>query len=322
MQAQVSKPARTLDRSAYFVDQQHSAYTSAEHGVWRTVLSRNAALIAQYGARMHPAYIVGARALALPTHIPGIEELNERLAPTGWKTVCVDGYIPTSAYVGLMSENIFPVSRMVRREEHIDFAPAPDFVHDVLGHLPMLFSPEYREFIRRLAAVMAKAVPNALDDEFYDAVLTLSAVKSSSASSPRKVADAEARMRQVIVQISENASELTHLRRMYVWSTEFGLMGNRESFSIHGAALLSSPSEFRSVCDGSPQILPFSLDVIHHENAFSDVLSQYFVARDFAQLADVLSSYERRMLQAEVAPRTSEARELLTISEEPRRNHA
>jgi phenylalanine-4-hydroxylase len=129
---------------AHFVDQRHSSYASAAHDVWREVLARNAALIERYRERMHPAYVGGMRALALPTEVPRIEDLNERLVPTGWKTVCVDGYIPTSAYVGLMSESIFPISRTVRRAEHIDFAPEPDLVHDVLGHLPMLFCAEYR----------------------------------------------------------------------------------------------------------------------------------------------------------------------------------
>ena len=306
----------------YAVDQQHWAYTSDEHAVWREVQSRNSALIAQYGHRMHPAYLQGMRSLALPACIPAIEDINRRLAPTGWRTLCVDGYIPTAAYVGLMSANIFPVSRTLRRAEHIDFAPGPDFVHDVLGHLPMLFSAEYREFLRRLAGVMSRAMSNALDAEFYEAGRAMAAVRTDPSSSAIEIALVEGRMRNVIAAIADDPSELTHLRRLYVWSIEFGLLGNCDSFSIHGAALLSSPTEFRVACEGAARVHPFSLDIIQHENAFSDVLDQYFVAPDFEQMDKVLADYEARMLQQNMDPRRSEVRELSQTSKKSRSRNA
>src|SRR5689334_22281771 len=155
--------------SMHLVDQQHDAYTATDHRVWLDVLERNEWIRSEYGAWVHPAYVEGICALELPTHIPRIEEINEHLAPTGWQTVCVDGYIPTAAYVGLMAARLFPVSRVIRRPEHTDYATAPDMAHDILGHLPMLFSPQHREFLKRLATVMANAVPNGLDGELYAA---------------------------------------------------------------------------------------------------------------------------------------------------------
>jgi phenylalanine-4-hydroxylase len=86
---------------AHLVDQQYDAYTATDHRVWRDVLSRNKWINKKYGAWVHPAYVDGMRELELPTRIPRIDEINERLAPTGWQTVCVDGYIPTAAYVGM-----------------------------------------------------------------------------------------------------------------------------------------------------------------------------------------------------------------------------
>lgn len=280
---------------AHIVEQQHAMYPPAAHAVWREVLARNVALIEHCGARMHPAYVAGLRALALPMRVPQIEELNARLAPTGWETVCVDGYIPTSAYVGLMSRSVFPVSRFVRLAEHIDFAPEPDLVHDVLGHLPMLFCAEYREYLRRLARVMSRAESNELDREFFTTVRNLATIRSNPASPARAIAAANARMTHVVRRIAENASPLTHLRRLYVWSVEFGLLGTRDDFRVHGAALLSSPAEFRAVCAGEPGLRPFGIEVVEHENAFSEILNQYFIARDFAHLHEALSAYEARM---------------------------
>ena len=305
----------------HFVKQRYSTYPAIAHGVWRDVLSRNEELIARHEKWMHPAYVEGMRALDLPRRIPRVEEINERLAPTGWRIACVDGYIPTSAYVGLMSEQVFPVSRTIRRPEHIDFAPAPDMAHDILGHLPMLFLPQHREYLRRLAAVMARATPNALDKEYYEGARRMAELKANPAAPAHEVRDAEAAMARIIASLAVSASELTQVRRMYVWSIEYGLIGSREHFWIYGAALLSSPSEFRSVCEGTPRITPFSLDVIHHENAFSDMLAHYFVARDFRHLDDVLAECEANMTHSNV-PLRSDIREVLPVTGNRRSRHA
>ena len=282
----------------YLVEQDHAAYEADAHTVWRDVLSRNRRLVREYGTRIHPAYVQGLRALQLPDRIPRVEEINERLAPTGWKIVAVDGYIPAAAYVGLMSASIFPVSRRIRRLEHIDFAPAPDMVHDILGHLPMLFSAEHREFLKELATITAQARPNALDGEFYDAVLRMADLRSDPNASLVDLAEVEDRVRLINRALVDHASELTCLRRMYVWSIEFGLLGKPDDFLVHGAALLSSPTEFRAVCAGNARILPYSLHVVREENAFSDVLGRYFVARDFAQMREVLTAYHDGVMRS------------------------
>jgi phenylalanine-4-hydroxylase len=307
----------------HFVDQRHSAYPAVAHEVWRKVLARNAALTVQHGKRMNPEYIRGMRELELPRHVPRIEHLNRRLVPTGWQAVCVDGYIPSGAYASLLSQRIFPVSRGVRRPEHVDFAPDPDLVHDVLGHLPMLFSAEYREYLQRFGAVMASAQANLLDRVFFEAVRKLASVKSDPQSSPTEIAEAEARMLHVTESTRAGASELTHLRRLYVWSIEFGLMGSGGDFSVHGAALLSAPAEFRALCVGGADCLrPFDIGVIEHENAFSDLLNGYFMARDFAHLHEVLSEYELRMSGRDQGSRRSEIRWLRASTEKGRVDHA
>jgi hypothetical protein len=74
-------------------------------------------------------------------------------------------------------------------------------------------------------------------------------------------------------------------------------MGSAEEFSIHGAALLSAPAEFRALCAAGETCLePFGLGSIEYENAFSELLHRYFVARDYRHLHEVLSAYELRML--------------------------
>jgi phenylalanine-4-hydroxylase len=294
----------------YLVDQNYASYEASAHDVWREVLARNELLIADCEGWMHPAYLEGMRALALPRRIPRTEELNERLEPTGWKVVSVDGYIPSEAYVALMSSCVFPVSRGIRRFEHIDFAPAPDLVHDVLGHLPMLFSREYRQFLRRLATVMTRAVSNGLDADYYEALRLVTTLRSDPSSAPRDVQAAETRLSEIYRALEEDASELARLRRMYIWSVEFGLLGTPDAYSIHGSALLSSPTEFRAACQGAAPIVPYSLAVVDCENAVSDLLPQYFVAADFAHLRQVLDLFEKEMTRPTTDPPLSGDREI------------
>src|SRR6185312_4765546 len=228
----------------HLIPQKHDEYTAADQGVWLDVLARNAWLLERYGRWVPRAYFDGMAALDLPRHVPRVEEINERLAPTGWRTVCVDGYIPSAAYVGLMSRRIFPLSRNIRRPEHVDYAPAPDMVHDILAHLPLLFSPSHRHFLRQLATVMSEAVSSDLDDELYEANRHLSDVKGTPGATAAATLAAEERVQRVHRSLGRNASELTHLARMYLWSVEFGLLGRSDSFQVYGAALLSSPGEF------------------------------------------------------------------------------
>ena len=284
-------------------------YSADAHAVWSEVMARNGQVATRHAERIHPAYIEGLRALQLPSRVPRTDELNERLRGTGWRIVAVDGYIPATTYASLMAENIFPVSSRLRQREHIDFAPEPDMAHDVLGHLPMLFCSEHREYLRELAIHASRATPNELDAAYHEAVRQMAELKSTRTSDPKDVSRAEATVEHVYRELVANASEVTCLRRMYIWSIEFGLFGTREDFTIHGAALMSAPTELNRVLSGKARIEPYSLAAIRHENSFSDLLEQYFVAEDYAHLHEVLSSYATSMHQS-IIPGTSEVREL------------
>jgi phenylalanine-4-hydroxylase len=276
----------------YLTSQEHAAYTTDEHAVWREASTRHASFVAQYSDWIHPVYREGLQALQLSQRIPGVDELNERLAPTGWVTACVVGGIPTALLVDLISSRTLPVSRCIRRREHIDHAPGPDIIHDVLGHLPMLFSAEHRDLLTRMAAVMAKAAPRRLDDELWAANRRLSELMGDPHRSPAALADARARVLRASRELAADPSRRTRLERMYLWSVEFGLLGTVDDFKVHGAAILSAPAEFHALRSRAIQPLPYSLAVIDREYAFTELQRAYYVARDFAQLHEVLDEYE------------------------------
>lgn len=282
----------TNEFQAYLTSQVYASYTIADHAVWREAITRHTSFVARHSDRVHPVYLEGLQALRLSQRIPRIEEINERLAPTGWKTACVDGCVSTATLIGLLLARTLPLARRIRRFEHIDHAPGPDIVHDVFGHLPMIFSSEYRAFLTRMTGVMAKAAASRLDDDLCAANRRLSELMSDPQASPVERAEAEARVLRDRRRLAADPSERTCLERMYLWSVEFGLLGTVDEFTVHGAAILSSPAEFRRLCTRAVRPSPYSIAVIHRDYAFTELQRAYFVARDFAQLHDVLAEYE------------------------------
>ncbi len=284
-------------------------YTAEEHAVWSEVLARNGQVVARHASHIHPDYLGGLKALQLPSRVPRPHELNERLLETGWRVVAVDGYIPATMYAALMAEQVFPVSSRIRRREHIDYAPEPDMVHDILGHLPMLFCAEHRDYLRALARHASRATANHLDAAYYDAVRRSAELKCRPDCDPRAVAEADAALESVYRELMVDASEAACLRRVYIWSIEFGLFGRGDDYLVHGAALMSAPTELTRVLSGAPRLEPYSLQAIQHENRFSDLLERYFVARDYRHLHEVLSAYAATM-HPSMIPGVSDVHEL------------
>jgi phenylalanine-4-hydroxylase len=275
----------------YGTPQRHRDYTHREHDTWRRLLARAEAVVGRHESRLHPAYVAGFRELVLPsTHIPRLEELDAALARFGWRTFCVNGYLPPDVYSGLLARGIFPISREIRPLRHLEFSPTPDLAHDMLGHIPMLASAEHCRFLRRISRAMASAPPNELDHELYEAHRALGAQKSRSPRRRRAIAAAEERVAAAQRALAREPSLLARLDRMYLWSIEFGLMGNPNDFRVYGAGLLSSAGEVEALCTGNTPILEYSDKVTDCEINFSEYQSMYFVARNYEHLDEVLSS--------------------------------
>lgn len=274
--------------------QRHGDYGRAAHATWHRLRERTAELVHELNPWLHPAYMEGFRRLILPwSRIPTVGEVSEALAEFGWSAVCVAGYLPTRVYAGLLARQVFPIARHIRRPEHLDFSPAPDLAHDLVGHIPMLICAEHGQFLRRLAAAMARAVSSPLDQQLYRANRTCAALRCQPRPS-RALQLAEARVASVHRKLAQQPSALTELGRLYLWSIEFGLMGTPAEFRIYGAGLLSSPEETRAVCLRHAPVRDLSLAAVHRDIHFSDLQSAYFAATGYAQLHRVLSAVERR----------------------------
>jgi phenylalanine-4-hydroxylase len=278
----------------HIVPQRHDDYGPAAHATWCQLRERTAQLVHELKLWLHPDYIEGFRRLILPwSRIPTVAEVSEALAEFGWSAVCVDGYLPTKVYAGLLARRVFPVARHIRRPEHLEFSPVPDLAHDLVGHVPMLVSREHGQFLRRLATALWRAPHSPLEQLLYRANRECSALRCRRRPPP-ELQLAEARVARIQRRLGRHPSALTELGRLYLWSIEFGLLGSVSQFRIYGAGLLSSPEETRAVCRKHAPIRELSLAAAQHEFRFSELQSAYFVANDYSQLHGVLSGIEQR----------------------------
>jgi phenylalanine-4-hydroxylase len=277
----------------YGKPQRHGDYTRREHDTWRRLLARTEATVGRHESRIQPGYVQGFRELVLQwTRIPRLEDIDSALAPFGWRTFCVNGYLPPDVYSGLLAHGIFPISREIRPSHHLEFSPTPDLAHDLLGHVPMLVSAEHCRFLRRISRATACAPPNALDRELYLAHRALGALMNRSPRRRPTLAAAEGRVAAAQHTLASQPSLLARLDRLYLWSIEFGLMGSPTDFRAYGAGLLSSAGEVEALCTGHTPILEYSSAVTDYDIHFSEYQSVYFVAKDYAQLEAVLASVE------------------------------
>lgn len=277
---------------SYVIPQRRDEYTEEAHAVWRDFFAQYTKNTRELAHRIYGPHLAGLESLRLdPDEVPSIEWLCERLAPTSWMTVCVDGYLPVQIYAAFIARKIFPVSREIRRAEHIQYAPTPDLAHDVFGHLPLLFDPTHRTYLCELGRVTASAAPSELDNLLHLAYRKMGRLRADPESSTELVQAAELEIARIQVRLAETPSRIAELSRLFLWSIEFGLIGTTSNYLVQGAGLLSSPAETASLFTADVNVKRYSMDVTQRDILFSDFQRQYYVFADYAELSCVLQQY-------------------------------
>jgi phenylalanine-4-hydroxylase len=142
-------------RSDYTCDQDWAAYTAADHDLYRQLYERQAA---QLPGLACDEFIDAVGLLGAPSEIPRFDALSDRLyAATKWEVVAVPGLIPEEAFFSLLSQRRFPVTGWIRRPEEFDYVVEPDVFHDLFGHVPLLFSPIFADYMQAYGAGGLKA---------------------------------------------------------------------------------------------------------------------------------------------------------------------
>ena len=139
----------------YTCPQNHAAYTTADHDIYRRLYERQSALLPGLAC---DEFITALPALGLKTRIPRFEEINDRLhKATGWQVVAVPGLIPEVAFFTLLANRKFPVTDWIRTPEEFDYIVEPDIFHDLFGHVPLLFNPVFADHMQAYGAGGLKA---------------------------------------------------------------------------------------------------------------------------------------------------------------------
>jgi phenylalanine-4-hydroxylase len=276
----------------FVVQQDYSQYTPADQAVWRFVLLQMHARLVETA---HPAYREGLAATGISVdRIPGIDEMNEKLARFGWSAVSVDGFIPPRAFQEFQASAILPIAADIRSRVHLPYTPAPDIIHEAAGHAPILPDPVFASYLKRIGDLGKKAFTLPEEDRVFRAIYTLSEVKENPAAASDEVAGAEAELRAALACVTE-PSEAALLSRLYWWTAEYGLVGRPDDYKLYGAGLLSSLGESHSCHD--PAVRKPVLDE-HCVEVTYDITQpqpQLFVTPSFDALHDVLDRVARSL---------------------------
>ena len=131
----------------YTIDQRWESYTAEEHGRWDRLRARQARLLP---GRACDAYLDALRALELSeSGIPHFGWLSDRLERlTGWRVVPVADLVPDAVFYEHLANRRFPAGAFIRPESELDYIEEPDVFHDVFGHVPMLASPVFADYMQ------------------------------------------------------------------------------------------------------------------------------------------------------------------------------
>ena len=273
----------------YVVAQDYDAYTPRDQAVWRHILRR---LKAHLSHKAHTVYLEGLDATGISeTHIPSLDEMNEKLEKLGWSAVSVRGFIPPAVFTELQTLGVLAIAADIRTNEHIAYTPAPDIVHESAGHAPIIANARYSEYLRRCGEVGFKAIASVEDEAVFEAIRNLSVVKEDPTASPVDILMAENRLTATAAS-RRYVSESTKASRLYWWTAEYGLIGDLKAPKIYGAGILSSIGEAEHCLTDAVKKVPHSLVCTETEFDITTMQPQLFVAQDFEQLFDVLEAFE------------------------------
>jgi len=142
-------------RTDYTVEQNWSAYTPAEHALWRKLYDRQMRLVPQYACE---EFLHALDRLEVSGGVPRFETISRKLRrATGWELVAVPGLIPDLAFFEHLANRRFPVTNWLRRPQEAEYVVEPDVFHDFFGHVPLLFDPVYADYMAAYGAGGLKA---------------------------------------------------------------------------------------------------------------------------------------------------------------------
>jgi phenylalanine-4-hydroxylase len=273
--------------------QYYHHYTPIDHAVWRFVMKQNHSFLEKIA---HPAYVNGLKDSGIKTEsIPKVDDMNTSLAKVGWGAVTIDGLIPGSAFYGFLANRILPIATEIRKIQNIAYTPAPDMIHEAAGHAPILLDESYREFVRKIGEMGAKALSSKEKLEVFKAVRHLTIVAEDPKSTPEQVKLAEMMVAEARQKV-KGLSEADQVSRLFWWTVEYGLIGTLSDPKIYGAGLLSSVGESHSCLADDVRKIPFTVEeCVMTPYDVTKPQPQLFVCKNFDELVAAIDQFASTM---------------------------
>lgn len=129
------------------VEQPWHSYSETDHAVWRTLFLRQQA---QLGTQACREFLDATADMGMSAEaIPKFADLNVILkARTGWEIIGVEGLLPELDFFTHLANRRFPVTWWIRRPEQLDYLSEPDLFHDLYGHVPLLMTPLFADYMQ------------------------------------------------------------------------------------------------------------------------------------------------------------------------------
>ncbi|MCB9228200.1 MAG: hypothetical protein H6618_01175 [Deltaproteobacteria bacterium] len=254
---------------------------------WNMFFKHYKEILNEFRQYIYPSWLYGFHKLNFKEdETPELCSLNYRLAETGWQLVRVGGYLPSVVYSEYLSAGLFPVASYIRPATCSTHSPQPDFIHDVLGHLPMLFDPSYGHFLKQLATEIAKCGPDLVEQRFnqINNLLGMQAAEGAGPDYP----ELQSELTELQKLRSHAQTRSVQLSNLMLWTIEFGLMSYEDCPKVYGAGILSSQKELRKVISSQDRLRAFTTDTLKLNYNFTSVQNQYFYASSFEELSAVL----------------------------------
>ena len=255
-------------------------------------MKRIVALQSQYG---HRDCVKGMKKTGITSHrIPKIQEMDKKLQEFGWRAISVSGFLPPRAFMDFQAHSILPIASELRTLQHIRYTPAPDIVHEAVGHAPFLIHPVFSRFLKEYARVVKKALMSRHDVKKYEAIRHLSDIKENPISKKKDIKAAEKHL-QTIQKNTAFISESSRLSRFIWWTSEYGLIGTLKNPKIYGAGLISSIEEAKKCFSSKVKKIQLSSDCLNYNYDITNFQPQLFVTPDFEYLLEVLQKISSRL---------------------------
>ena len=274
----------------YIVPQNYQKYSHEDQAVWRFIMKGIIYNLSHHGYR---GALEGLQKTGIyPEKIPKITNIDRNLQNFGWRAVCISGFIPPRAFMEFHLHKILPIASELRNIQHIFYTPAPDIVHEAVGHVPFLTNPTFSKFLSSYAKIVLKSISSSEDMEKYKAIRILSDLKEKPGSSPQQIKKQERKLKNIIKNTS-HVSEASYLSRLIWWTSEYGLIGSLKKPKIYGAGLISSLGETLHI--QKVKKLKLSDKCILYPFDITDFQPQLFVAKNFEHLLEVLQKASKNL---------------------------